>query len=214
MSPPEIWGPQVWNFIHTLSENINENDFNKIKHGLFSIIKRICLFLPCPDCSNHANHFLMRVDITKIRNKSEFKHMLYVFHNTVNKRKNKPLFHPKILEKYKYDTIPNAFDKFVDVYNTKGNLNLIMESFQRTLVVKDLTLWLYNNHQFLKNKPILESKPIIKHDNNSNNNSNNHTTELLINIETPCDVLPETTHDIISQPKIIDKSSEEFIYEI
>ena len=31
MSPPEIWGPPVWTFFHTLAENINEEGFSNIK---------------------------------------------------------------------------------------------------------------------------------------------------------------------------------------
>jgi hypothetical protein len=81
-----------------------------------------------------------------------------------------------------------------------------MESFQRSLVIKDLKLWLYNNHQYLKNKPKQESKPIIK--------DNNTTTELLINIDMPCVITPEITHGIMAQPKKIEITKEEFIYEI
>ena len=44
MAPPEIWGPPVWNFIHTLAEKVNEDYFNVIKTSLFSIIKRICIY--------------------------------------------------------------------------------------------------------------------------------------------------------------------------
>ena len=101
MSPPEIWGPPVWTFFHTLAENINEEGFSNIKFSLFSFIKRICNYLPCPDCSHHAIHFLAKVNINKIVTKNDFKNMLYVFHNSVNKRKRKTLFNHANLEKYK-----------------------------------------------------------------------------------------------------------------
>ena len=41
MSPPDLWGPPVWLFIHTLAEKINENDFKILGPQLFTIIKRI-----------------------------------------------------------------------------------------------------------------------------------------------------------------------------
>jgi len=99
MSPPEIWGPPVWTFFHTLAENINEDGFLNIKISLFSFIKRICTYLPCPDCSQHAIHFLAKVNINKIITKNDFKSMLYVFHNTVNKRKKKKMFNYNNIEK-------------------------------------------------------------------------------------------------------------------
>ena len=150
MSPPEVWGPPIWTFFHTLAEKVNEEYFLNIKTSLFFFIKRICNFLPCPDCSQHANRFLAKVDISKIKNKLDFKNMLYVFHNTVNKRKHKPLFSYVNIERYKKYNVGSTFNHFVSVYHTKGNMNLIAESFQRNLLVKDLKLWLISNHKYFK----------------------------------------------------------------
>lgn len=163
MSPPEVWGPPVWNFLHTLVEKVNENSFNNIKNSLFLIIKKICLHLPCPECSQHANYFFMKVNINKIHSKSEFKHMLYVFHNAVNKRKRKQVFNYNNMERYKYMTIPNTYNHFINVYNTKGNLNLIMESFRRSFVIKELQTWLKLNYMhFRANKTSMPTMPIMQ----------------------------------------------------
>ena len=161
MAPPEVWGPPVWNFIHTLADKVNEDSFNTIKHSLFSIIKRICFNLPCPECSQHAKQFLLRVNVSNINSKNEFKHMLFVFHNAVNKRKRKPIFAYKIIDKYKFMTIPNAYNNFINAYNTKGNLSLIMESFQRSIFIKELNRWLYFNNKFFKEKkiPLVVDRP-------------------------------------------------------
>jgi len=86
----EIWGPATWNFFHTIAEKIKEEHFNIIGPQLFLIIRRICLNLPCPDCSQHANAFLNRVNFSKIHSKDEFKNMLCFFHNEVNKKKENP----------------------------------------------------------------------------------------------------------------------------
>lgn len=154
MPPPEIWGPPVWTLFHTLAENINEDHFLHMKLSIFNIIRRICMFLPCPDCSQHAIHFLAKINIQKIKNKTEFKDMLYVFHNTVNKRKNKPLFSYSQLDKYKQHNIGIAFNEFVKVYHTNGNMNQISESFQRKLLLVDLKKWLLNNNKFFKPKHV------------------------------------------------------------
>jgi Erv1 / Alr family len=152
MPPPEIWGPPVWTFFHTLAENIDEENFLNLKNSLFNIIRRICTFLPCPDCSQHAIHFLAKININKIKNKTEFKNMLYVFHNTVNKKKNKQLFSHSQLDKYKQYNIGTSFNHFVRVYHTKGNMNQLAESFQRKLLLVDLKNWLINNSKYFKPK--------------------------------------------------------------
>ncbi len=163
MSPPEVWGPPIWTFFHTLAEKVNEDYFLSIKTTLFFFIKRICNFLPCPDCSHHANRFLAKVDISKIKNKLDFKNMLYVFHNSVNKRKSKQLFSYENINVYKNYNVGVAFNNFVSVYHTKGNMNLIAESFQRNLLVKDLKNWLISNHKYFKS-----SKKIIPSEKNTN----------------------------------------------
>ena len=174
MSPPEIWGPPVWTFFHTLAENINEEGFSNIKFSLFSFIKRICNYLPCPDCSHHAIHFLAKVNINKIVTKNDFKNMLYVFHNSVNKRKRKALFNHANLEKYKRYNVGSTFNHFVSVYHTKGNMNLIAESFQRKLLVSELKTWLIKHYKYFKPT----KKPV---DPNNSNNTNENTTNASAN---------------------------------
>ena len=76
--------------------------------------------------------------------------MLYLFHNYVNKKKRKPLFNYGYINKYSNLNIWIVIKKFIQNYNTKGNMNLLTESFQRSLVVKDLRRWLMANHQSFK----------------------------------------------------------------
>jgi hypothetical protein len=176
MSPPEIWGPPVWTFFHTIAENINEDGFLNIKISLFSFIKRICTYLPCPDCSHHAIHFLAKVNINKILTKNDFKNMLYVFHNTVNKRKKKQMFDYKNLEKYKRYNVGSTFNHFVSVYHTKGNMNLIAESFQRKILLSELKTWLIKNYKYFKpnkTQPIANNNPTTE---NTSNITTNITT--------------------------------------
>jgi hypothetical protein len=168
MSPPEIWGPPIWTFFHTLAENINEERFLNIKPSLFFFIKRICNYLPCPDCSHHASYFLAKVNINKIMTKNDFKNMLYVFHNTVNKRKKKPFFNHANLEKYKKYNVGSTFNHFASVYHTKGNMNLIAESFQRKILLSELKTWLIKNYKYFK--------PTKKHIEPNNNTTNENTT--------------------------------------
>ena len=148
MSPPEVWGPPVWNFLHTLVEKVNENSFNNIKNSLFLIIKKICLHLPCPECSQHATLFLAKLKPQDVLNKESLKNTFYLFHNMVNARKKKPLYNYANMEKYKHIPLQVAYNNFVSVYNTKGNMKLLTESFARSVLIKDFRSWILKNVRF------------------------------------------------------------------
>jgi len=147
MSPPEVWGPAVWLLFHTLAEKVNENAFPFIKMQLFSQIKRICNFLPCPECSSDATKFLERINIHDIKSKNEFKNMLYLFHNWVNVKKQKPLFNHSNLEMYNNYKLIYVVNNFISKYNTKGNMRLIAESFQRNIIIRDFKTWITSSNK-------------------------------------------------------------------
>jgi len=146
MVRPEIWGPPIWTFFHVLAEKIKETEFTRVNNQLFSLIKRICSYLPCPECSKHAGEFLRKINMIQINTKDKFRGMLYVFHNVVNLRKRKNPFNFEHLVNYRNIKLIHAFNNFVHVYNTKGNMNMLTESFQRSLLLKDLRKWLMVNY--------------------------------------------------------------------
>jgi hypothetical protein len=149
MTQPSIWGPPIWKFFHVLIAKIKDDSFKNIYIPLFYYIKRICSQLPCPECSNHATHFLSTVKIEHISNKNDFKHMLHYFHNKVNLRKIKPNFPRSEIDKYKNFLLIPTYNNFIRVYNTKGNLNMLTESFQRQIILSEFKKWfLQNIHHF------------------------------------------------------------------
>jgi hypothetical protein len=145
MPPPHIWGPPTWTFIHTLVEKINEDDFNKLFPQLFNKIKQICSFLPCPECSMHAKMNLGKIKTHEIKTKTDLINMMYLFHNMVNVMKKKGLYNYADMSKYKNINIAVAFNNFVNVYHTKGDMKQLSETFQRQLVINDLRKWLLHN---------------------------------------------------------------------
>ena len=145
MPGPEVWGPPIWALFHTLAEKIKEEEFNQVFPPLFHYIKRISAYLPCPECAGHATQYFSKIKPTQITNKKDFKNMLYIFHNMVNVRKKKPLFNYADTEKYKNNNIGELYNRFINVYNTKGNMQMLNESFQRQFVIKDFKKWLINN---------------------------------------------------------------------
>jgi hypothetical protein len=145
MSPPSHWGPPVWTLFHTLIEKINPEHYHNIAPQLYSHFVKICKFLPCPECSEDATKFLAKLTPTNYENKTSFKNTFYLFHNYVNAKKRKILFNYSNINIYQKYRILNVVNRFLSVYNTKGNMQLLTESFQRELIVKNFTKWLSSN---------------------------------------------------------------------
>jgi hypothetical protein len=168
----EVWGPAVWTLFHTLAERVSEDAYPFIINQLFSQIVKICKVLPCPDCSTHASIFLEKINVQTLKTKTDFRNLMYLFHNYVNVTKRKPLFNVVNLNMYRnYRLIP-VVNNFLINFNTKGNMNLINESFQRSLVQNNFKKWLSGNikaftqqtifkNHLLTEEHILTEEPIL-----------------------------------------------------
>jgi len=141
MSPPEVWGPAVWRLFHTLIEKMNPHAYPHVIGSMFGMIVRICKVLPCPECSADASIFLAKIKLNDYKTKDDFKNMLYLFHNWVNAKKRKPLYNYSDLKRYSGLNLILVINNFIAKYNTKGNIKLLAESFQRGFVIKDLNAW-------------------------------------------------------------------------
>jgi len=142
---PSTWGPPTWLFIHTLAEKIKDTSFPVIGPQLILILIQICNNLPCPECALHAKHFWAKVKTANIRNKIDLINLLFVFHNMVNKRKQIPPFKYEGLQYYKSKNVIDTYNLFSRNFNTKGNMNLINESFHRNMMLASLRSWLMQN---------------------------------------------------------------------
>lgn len=163
MSPPEVWGPAVWTLFHTLIEKMNPDTYPRVIGSMFTMIVRICKFLPCPECSTDASNFLAKIRLSDYKTKDEFKNMLYLFHNWVNAKKRKPLYNYADLRKYGNLNLIFVINDFIRKYNTKGNMKLLTESFQRGFVVKDLLSWFKSvSRAFIQPAMIYNPQPIIR----------------------------------------------------
>lgn len=144
MSPSQ-WGPPTWLFLHTLAEKVKEESFPIIGRQIIINIIQICNLLPCPECAQHAKEFWANVSINNVSTKTDLKNLLYVFHNSINKRKKMLPYKHADLENYSKISIINAFNFFVRNFNTKGNMNLINESFHRGRFLRGFRQWFMNN---------------------------------------------------------------------
>lgn len=141
MSPSD-WGPPTWIFMHTLAEKVKEDRFAVIGPQVIAIFIQICANLPCPECAAHAKMFWTNVKTPNIKTKQDLINLLFVFHNTVNKRKKQPLFRLESLQYYKSKSVIETFNQFVKNFNTRGNMNLLTESFHRARFISSLRGWL------------------------------------------------------------------------
>jgi hypothetical protein len=142
---PSHWGPPTWMFIHTLAEKVKEEEFPKIGQQIIAIIMQICYNLPCPDCADHAKAFWSKVKVGNVKTKMDLINVLFVFHNTINKRKNLGPFRYENLGYYKTKNVIETFNKFARNFNTKGNMKLLTESFHRGRQLTSIRNWLIAN---------------------------------------------------------------------
>jgi hypothetical protein len=150
---PTIWGPPIWIFFHTIIVKIKDENFDKVGLILFNYIKQICNYLPCPECSLHSKVFFSKVDNKSIDTKIKLLNLFYIFHNNVNKRKNKlQLKYEDIINLYDNNNLLVTYNNFVRVYNIKGNLNQINESFHRQRLILEFKKWLMLNIRYFNIK--------------------------------------------------------------
>jgi len=157
---PKIWGPPIWQFFHSVAENLladndNNNNENVLKIQQFiGLVQRIAFHLPCPDCSNHARLFFQKVNVNNISTKEDCKNMLFIFHNHVSFRKKQDAMKYQDFladDKYKNVNLVNAYNKFVTAFSSKStSLKLQTDTLQKKFVLNDLKSWLLSNLQ--KNK--------------------------------------------------------------
>jgi hypothetical protein len=129
----EIWGNNIWYLFHGIARKINENKFKQNKEDMIFILKNICNTLPCPECSRDATALINKVNFDYINNKNDFELLIFNFHNSVNKKLNKPLFDFKeINNKYNNINIDALFNNFYIIYTSNTNIPQLMNtSFHR-----------------------------------------------------------------------------------
>ena len=142
---PSYWGPSTWIFMHTLAAKIKETSFPLIGPNLIMSLIQICNNLPCPECSDHAKQFWSKVNTSNINNKTDLINLLFVFHNMVNKRKKIKAFKYENLQYYEHKNLIETYNTFSKNFNTRGNMNLINESFRRNMMLNSLRKWIMSN---------------------------------------------------------------------
>lgn len=141
------WGKPVWYFLHSMAEKIKTEEFHNVRNEMLEIIYLICINLPCPYCSHHAKIYLDNINFKNITSKNDLKHILYMFHNSVNKEKGYELFDNNNLDTlYSKANFLNITNNFLYHYNEKySNTKLINGQVFKSTITKKITNWIKNN---------------------------------------------------------------------
>lgn len=140
-----IWGPHVWNFIHTLVEKIKDDMYKDIHEKVFYYIKQICYNLSCPVCRRHATIYINKLNNDNIKTKEEFIDVLFDFHNFVNLGKNKSIFLKSDLSIYKNESLQKAYDNFLTYYKPIFYLRENGPVYKKLQLVIEFEKWFEEN---------------------------------------------------------------------
>ena len=145
----EIWAVPTWVFFHTIAEKINENFLKKNTTNVLRFIKLVCDNLPCPDCREHASHYLSSVKPHHIDTKEKFKDLFFTFHNNINRRLRKPVFQKKGLAKFENGRLDVIYRLFIFGFTKKYGQTLhpgvIMRTLHRKTAGMQIAEWCEQN---------------------------------------------------------------------
>lgn len=140
MPSVEVWGPATWAMFHVLSMRLRDAS---LVVPLFEQLVLLCRTLPCPECAQHATSFLARVQVDQLRTPEDLCKLVYVFHNQVNARKGKPMFPwEQVHARYETYGLGATVQHCLAHFHTRGNMQMLMESFQRNMVVQQFVQWM------------------------------------------------------------------------
>ena len=145
------WGVAIWTLFHIMGEKMSEENFRILKDDLILLIKQICSNLPCPMCSSHATDYIAKNNFDGIRSVGDLRIAFFNFHNTVNARKNKPIFAIEDLsDKYKdLDTVKVIRDFMIVFQDKHFSIHMIANDFHRNRLVARMKAWFNQNIQYL-----------------------------------------------------------------
>jgi len=141
------WGPITWYLLHGLTRKIKKESFNKISEEFVLIIIELLNNLPCPECAEHSILFMSKVNYNNIKCKEDLETIIFELHNNANKNTKKNEENKDILKMYDKLNIPKTLTSFKAVFNTKGNMNLLMQSHSRERFLKKFNSWFNSNKQ-------------------------------------------------------------------
>ena len=131
---PEIWGPNAWIFLHTITLNYPENPSEDDKQNHKDFFHNLKNVIPCPNCKEHYNINLQKFPIdVHLESKEKFVKWLINIHNEVNIQNHKKV--------YSYDEVIKIYDNMY-----KGNKGLNYNIILIILVIVLICYFLFKDY--------------------------------------------------------------------
>lgn len=87
------WGPNAWNFLHTVTYNYSSAPSSEDKNVMFTFLRSIPKILPCKKCGNHfetlVNAYFPNPGCDALSSREKLVEMMILLHNKVNARLSK-----------------------------------------------------------------------------------------------------------------------------
>ena len=136
-----VWGPPTWQLLHCLSVKAKDTMTPLQIKELKTILERIVSNLPCPICSTHAKSYFKLNHFNSVATLDQLRYFMFVFHNNVNTRINKPLItyeqHNLMYQNMNLElVIRNMFYIYQNMNTT--NVTMMLYSYHRQNILKDL----------------------------------------------------------------------------
>jgi hypothetical protein len=135
---------------HTLAYHIkdaNPTAFETAKTKFLEFAFRIATNLPCPECSQHATQYIRNINPALIKTKEQLNLFFIDFHNTVNRRKGKPVFtKEEAYAKYQTANVRLVIEYFFQIYGKKTvNVKLMVNNFHKDILLSEFRAWIVHN---------------------------------------------------------------------
>ena len=146
------WGKATWFLFHSLAEKVKEERFLEVKKELCNNVYRICNCLPCEICRKHAIEYMRNINFDNIKTKTDFKKMLFNFHNVVNKNKNYHIFKYEDLdEKYSKSNLSKLINNFFYYMSISRNKTSPSSDMQNSMIINGFRSWINSNISYFNN---------------------------------------------------------------
>lgn len=141
------WGKHIWTFFHTIAHKVKAESFPLIRKGLLDMVFTICSSLPCPMCTEHAKQYMRGINYDTIQTKDDLINMFFVFHNSVNARKNyRPFNKDDLHNTYNEKHLMAVIHNFMIAYKDRHrSMKLMADDMLRAQYSVNITNWLNTN---------------------------------------------------------------------
>ncbi len=123
---PNIWGPKLWFFMHSIAINFPDNPSYQEIRNYEEFFNNLKFIIPCDKCKMHYKMYLEKNPvINHLKNADLLFNYTVKLHNDVNKRLNKKIY-----------TNEEAIKIYTDIYNGKTYYkNYLKNIFSRNNII-------------------------------------------------------------------------------